>query len=148
MANQLEGNMGFIQNKVGFTAGSFDLFHAGHVAMLAECKKHCDYLIVAIQTNPQIDRKNKNKPVQNLIERQIAVQGCRYVDRTIVYETEADLEFLLQLLSIDIRFIGQDWSGEDFTGKDWCEDNGVELYYTYRGHGLSTSELRHRIKKS
>jgi glycerol-3-phosphate cytidylyltransferase len=132
-------------NIKGFTCGSFDLFHAGHVAMLAECKMHCDYLIVGIQTDPTIDRKNKNKPIQSLIERQIQVQGCRYVDKTIVYETEKDLELLLSLLDINIRFLGADWEYEGITGQDICENRKIQLYYNSRNHGLSTSELRKRL---
>ena len=75
----------------GITFGAFDLFHAGHVSMLSEAKQNCDYLIVAIQSDPSLEREGKNKPVQSLLERQIQVNACRYVDETIVYETEEDL---------------------------------------------------------
>ena len=132
-------------NIKGFTCGSFDLFHAGHVAMLAECKKHCDYLIVGIQTNPHIDRKEKNKPVQSIIERQVQVKACKYVDETIVYETEKDLLLLLSLLDINIRFIGQDWKSGNITGGDICERRKIHIHYNTRYHNLSTSELRKRI---
>jgi len=132
--------------KIGFTCGSFDLFHAGHVAMVAECKMHCDYLIVGIQTDPTIDRKNKNKPIQSIIERQVQVQACRYVDKTIVYDTEKDLIFLLSLLDVNIRFLGVDWEYEDYTGKDICEQRGIQIYFNSRYHHLSTTDLRKRLK--
>lgn len=132
--------------KIGFTCGAFDLFHAGHVLMLQDCKKRCDYLIVGIQTNPNIDRLNKSVPVQSIVERQIQVKGCRYVDETIVYETEKDLEEILKALPIDIRIVGIDHKNGFMTGKDICEDRGIEIYYNKRDHDYSTTRLRERIK--
>ncbi len=132
---------------VGFSCGSFDLFHGGHVSMLRECKKVCDELIVGIQTDPTIDRSKKNKPIQSIVERQISVGACRYVDKITVYETEKDLEDLLSILDIDIRIVGADWKGKSFTGKEICAKRGIEIHYNTRDHRFSTSELRERIKK-
>jgi len=128
--------------KVGFTCGAFDLLHAGHITMLEECKQNCDYLIVGLQTDPSIDRKDKNKPVQSLLERQIQLKGCKYVDDVYVYTTEEDLYNMLSTLKIDIRFIGMDWFGKNFTGRDI---EGIEIYYNQRKHKLSSSSLRTRI---
>jgi len=143
MARELQGTM-----LIGFTCGTFDLFHVGHVLMLEECKKQCDYLIVGVKTNPQSDLKGKNKPVQSIVERQLQVMGCRYVDKVLVYETEMDLNVLLCTLSIDIRFIGEDWKDKPITGKDICDKRGIEIVYTKRDHNFSTSNLRERIKCS
>lgn len=129
---------------VGFTCGAFDLFHAGHVLMLQDAKSHCDYLIVGIQTDPTIDRKTKNKPIQSIIERQVQVRGCRYVDDVIIYETEKDLEDLLKMLNIDVRVIGSDYKDREFTGKDYCIDNDIHIVYNKRDHSFSTTDLRQR----
>lgn len=133
----------------GFTCGAFDLFHAGHVVMLQEAKSVCDYLIVGIQTNPAIDRPEKNKPVQSIVERQIQVGACRYVDETIVYETEKDLLDLLTILKIDIRIVGPDHANKPNPSPrdEICHRRGIEIYYNRRDHGFSTTELRERIKK-
>jgi glycerol-3-phosphate cytidylyltransferase len=132
----------------GFTCGTFDLFHAGHILMLDECKKQCDHLIVGIQTNPHLDRKDKNKPIQSIVERQIEVSACKYVDDIIVYETEEDLNVLLCTLPINVRFIGKDWEGKQITGGDICKRRGIEIVYNKRDHPFSTTELKERIKCS
>lgn len=125
----------------GFTASAFDLLHSGHVAMLEEAKTQCDYLIVGLHTNPQIDRPNKNKPVQSTMDRFIQLKGCRYVDEIIPYDTEADLINLLQMLRPDVRIIGEDYKDKDFTGKDL----GIPIYYNKRKHLYSTTALREKI---
>lgn len=131
---------------VGFTCSSFDLFHAGHVSMLNYAKRHCDYLVVGLQVDPTIDRNEKNKPVQSLLERFVQVSACKYVDEVIPYETEADLELLLMTLLPDKRFIGEEYINKKITGSEICESQGTEIIYTHRRHNLSTSELRNRIK--
>ena len=132
--------------KVGFNCSTFDLFHAGHVTMLKEERRHCDYLIIALQTDPTIDRPDtKNPPVQSLYERYVQLQACRYVDEILVYETEADLVNILKTQHIDIRFLGDEYKTKDFTGKQYCLDNGVELFYHQRFHPYSSSQLRKRI---
>jgi glycerol-3-phosphate cytidylyltransferase len=132
--------------KVGFTASAFDLLHAGHILMLQEAKSVCDYLIVALQTNPNLDRPNKRKPMQSIIERQIQLKAVSYVDEIIVYETEKDLIDLIKALPIDIRIIGEDYKGKDFTGKDYCLSNNIKIYYNQRSHNFSSTELIERIK--
>lgn len=131
---------------VGFTAGTFDLLHVGHLAMLEEAKAMCDYLIVGLQIDPTIDRPKKNKPTQSLIERQLQLRACKFVDEVIVYETEADLINLLAVLNIDVRIIGADWQGKRITGRKICQDKGIQIYYNYREHDFSSSELKERIK--
>ena len=127
--------------KVGFTCGTFDLFHAGHVSMLREAKAQCDHLIVGIQSDPSIDRPQKNKPVQSLVERQIQVSACRYVDETIVYTTEEDLKGILKTLPIDIRILGSEYKTANYTGRDLP----IEVYYNRRAHEFSSSSLRERV---
>ena len=131
--------------KIGITASTFDLFHMGHILMLKEAREKCDYLIVALQTDPTVDRKEKNKPIQSIVERQIQVKGCRYVDEVIVYTTEKDLIDILESLSINIRILGEEYMNKDFTGKSVCEKLGIELYFNKRKHGFSSSGLRKRI---
>jgi glycerol-3-phosphate cytidylyltransferase len=132
--------------KVGITFSSWDLFHAGHVAMLAEAKNHCDYLIAGIQTDPTIDRPDtKNKPVQSIIERQIQLAASRYVDDVVVYQTEKDIEDLLLILPLDVRILGVEYQNKSFTGKDICIKRGIQLVYNNRDHSFSSSSLRKRV---
>lgn len=131
---------------IGFNCSTFDLFHAGHVTMLKEEKNYCDHLIVALQFDPTIDRPlTKNKPVQSFYERYVQVSACRYVDEVLVYATEDDLLNMLKTQHIDIRFLGDEYKTKDFTGKQWCLDNGVKLHYHRRDHPYSSSTLRQRV---
>ena len=132
--------------KIGFNCCSCDLFHAGHVTMMKMEMQLCDYLIVALQVDPTIDRPGvKNKPVQSVYERYVQLQGCKYVDEILVYETEADLLNLLQTQNIDVRFLSEEYKDRDFTGKQYCIDNGIELYFHLRRHQYSSTELRNRV---
>ena len=132
--------------KIGITFSTFDLLHAGHIAMLAESKNHCDYLICGIQTDPTIDRPDsKNPPVQSIVERQIQLSAVRYVDETVVYQTEKDLEDILLTLPIDVRILGIEYAEKDFTGKDICFGRGIELVFNQRDHSFSSSNLRKRV---
>ena len=132
--------------KIGITFSTFDLLHAGHIAMLAESKNHCDYLICGIQTDPTIDRPDsKNPPVQSIVERQIQLSAVRYVDETVVYQTEKDLEDILLTLPIDVRILGIEYAEKDFTGKNICFDRGIELIFNKRDHSFSSSNLRKRV---
>lgn len=135
--------------KIGIVFSSFDLLHAGHIAMLAEAKNHCDYLICGLQTNPTIDRPDtKNKPVQSIVERQIQLQAVRYVDEIVVYETEKDLEDILLTLPIDVRILGVEYKNQEFTGKEICENRNIKLIFNSRDHSFSSSSLRKRIKEA
>ena len=132
--------------KIGFNCSSCDLFHAGHVTMMKMEKQLCDYLIVALQVDPTIDRPGvKNKPTQSVYERYVQLQGCRYVDEILVYETEADLLNLIQTQTLHIRFLSEEYKDRDFTGKQYCIDNGIELYFHMRRHQYSSTELRNRV---
>jgi glycerol-3-phosphate cytidylyltransferase len=134
---------------VGIVFSSFDLFHAGHVAMLAEAKNHCDYLIAALQTDPTIDRPDtKNPPIQSIVERQIQVSTNRNVDEVVVYQTEKDLADLLLILPIDVRILGVEYQGTEFSGKDVCEKRGIEIVYNGRDHSFSSSSLRKRVAEA
>jgi glycerol-3-phosphate cytidylyltransferase len=129
--------------EIGFTAGAFDLLHAGHVLMLEEAAEACDYLVVGLHTDPTIDRPDaKNKPIQSVYERYVQLKALSVVDEIIPYDTEEDLLTLLGTAKIDIRIIGEDYVDKDFTGKELP----IPVYYNRRKHSLSTSELRKRIK--
>lgn len=129
----------------GFVCSTWDLLHAGHISMLKEIKQKCDYLIVGLQVDPTVDRPSKNKPIQSIVERYIQLEAVKYVDEIVPYYTEKDLQDLLTVLPIDIRFVGEEYQDKDFTGKQYCLDNNIELYYNSRRHGWSSSELRKRI---
>ena len=134
---------------VGFTCSTFDLLHAGHILMLAECKQVCDYLIVGVQSDPTIDRPGtKNKPVQSIVERYVQLSAVKFVDEIIVYNTEKDLEDMLMFLPINVRIIGEEYKDKDFTGKQICEDRGIKIWYNSRSHRFSSSELRQRTYQS
>lgn len=133
---------------VGITASSFDLFHAGHVKMLEEAKQSCDWLIVALQTDPTLDRPEKNKPVQSIVERYIQLEGCKWVDQIVPYATEKDLEDILSSFNIHVRILGEEYRHKPFTGRQICEQRGIKLIFNKRDHGFSSSELRQRIGKA
>jgi glycerol-3-phosphate cytidylyltransferase len=133
---------------IGISFSSFDLFHSGHVAMLKEASENCEYLIVGLQTDPTIDRPEKNKPIQSVFERYVQLKGCKYIDEIIPYETEQDLLDILLTYTIDRRFIGEEYKQLDFSGKQICVDKGIELYYNKRQHSFSTSNLRKRISEA
>lgn len=132
--------------KVGITFSAFDLLHAGHIKMLEECKGNCDYLIVGLQTDPTIDRPEKNKPVQSIVERYIQLKACVHVDEIVPYATEIELIEILQSFKLSIRFIGEDYLNKDFTGKQFCIDNNIELFFNSRKHKFSSSSLRLKLK--
>ena len=135
--------------KVGITFSTFDLFHAGHVAMLSEAKNHCDYLIAALQTDPTIDRPDsKNPPIQSIVERQIQLSTNRNVDEVVIYQTEKDLEDLLLILPIDVRILGVEYADKDFTGREICMKRGIEIIYNGRDHSFSSSSLRKRVAEA
>jgi glycerol-3-phosphate cytidylyltransferase len=127
--------------KIGFTCSTFDLFHAGHIMMLKEAKKQCDYLIVGLQTDPTIDRSWKNKPIQSVFERFVQLQACRYVDEIIPYATEKELLDILLSYPIDVRIVGEEYRDKKFTGFDLP----MNIYFNSRQHSFSTTELRQRV---
>jgi glycerol-3-phosphate cytidylyltransferase len=135
--------------KIGITFSTFDLLHAGHIAMLSEAKNHCDYLIAGLQTDPTIDRPNtKNHPVQSIVERQIQLSACRFVDEVVVYQTEQDLIDLLLILPVDVRILGVEYAEKDFTGREECIDRGIEIVFNGRDHSFSSSSLRKRVAEA
>jgi len=132
--------------KIGITFSTFDMLHAGHIAMLAEAKNHCDYLIAGLQTDPTIDRPDtKNKPVQSIVERQIQLAACRYVDEVVVYQTEQDLIDLLLILPIDVRVLGVEYENKGFTGEHEGGIRGIRHIFNARDHSFSSSSLRKRV---
>lgn len=132
--------------KVGITFSTFDLLHAGHVKMLEEAKSKCDYLIAGLQLDPSIDRPEKNKPTQTIIERYVQLRGCKYIDEIIPYITEQDLLDVLSSFKIDIRIIGEEYKNKEFTGKEYCSKKGIKIYYNKREHRFSSSSLRKQVQ--
>lgn len=130
------------RKKIGFVASAFDMFHAGHILMLEEAKRQCDYLIVGLQTDPTIDRPFKNKPVQSVFERYTQVKACRFVDEIVVYATEVELRDILLSYPIDVRILGEEYRDKEFTGHDIT---GMEYYFNRRRHSFSSSSLRERV---
>jgi glycerol-3-phosphate cytidylyltransferase len=132
--------------KTGITFSTFDLLHAGHVLMLKEAKSLCDYLICGLHVDPQVERPNKNKPIQSIVERYIQLSSVKYVDEVIPYNLEKDLHDIFLGYPIDIRIIGADYRDVDFSGKQICIDKEIEIYYNERSHNFSSTELRKRIQ--
>ena len=130
---------------VGFTCSTFDLLHAGHVIMLREAKEQCDYLICGLQVDPSVDRKDKNAPIQTIVERYTQLKAVGYVDEIIPYSTEEDLKDILSMYSIDVRILGDEYREKDFTGKDICKRRDIGLHFNKRDHRFSSSELRKRV---
>jgi glycerol-3-phosphate cytidylyltransferase len=130
---------------IGITCSTFDLLHTGHIIMLEECKKYCDYLICAIQNDPTIDRPEKNKPIQSIVERYIQLDAVKYVDKIIPYNTEKELIEIFSSLDLDVRIIGDDYKGNNFTAKDICQKRDIKIIYNKRDHDYSTSNLRNKI---
>lgn len=130
--------------KIGFTCGAFDLLHAGHVVMLEEAKDNCDYLIVGLQSDPTLDRSDKNKPVQSIYERYIQLYGIKFVDEVIPYDRESSLMDILTTKPIDVRFVGEEYEEKDFTGSHLP----IEIYYTSRQHTFSSTDLRERVRNA
>lgn len=131
--------------KIGITFSAFDLLHAGHIKMLEEAKRECDYLIVGLQTDPTLDRPEKNRPTQTVVERYIQLKGCRFVDEIVPYATEQDLEDILRSFKIDVRILGDEYKDKNFTGRSYCEEKGIELHYNKRDHRFSSSSLRKEV---
>ena len=134
--------------KIGITCSTFDFLHAGHIVMLEEAKRHCDYLIAALQVDPTIDREEKNYPVQSIVERQIQLAGVKFVDEIVMYNTEKDLEDLFLTLPLDVRIIGEEYKSREFTAKAICAQRQIEIIYNKRDHSFSTTDLRSRTVRS
>ena len=132
--------------KIGITFSTFDLLHAGHVNMLEEAKTQCDYWIVGLQLDPSLDRAEKNAPSQSITERYIQLKGCKFVDEIVPYVSEQDLEDILRAFKLDVRIIGDEYKDKAFTGRDYCEAKGIELYCNTRDHRFSSSGLRKQVK--
>lgn len=133
---------------VGFTCGAMDLCHAGHILMLKEAKEKCDYLVVGLQNDPSMDRSYKKKPIMSLKERKTILKAIKYVDEIHVYQTEADLLNLIRKVKPDVRIMGADWKGKNWTGQELTKELGQKIYFNSRDHKYSTTELRERIYKA
>ncbi len=131
--------------KKGITFSAFDLLHAGHIKMLEEARSQCDYLICGLQTDPTIDRPEKNKPIQSVFERYVQLKSCIYVNKIIPYTTEQDLLDILRSYTVHVRILGDEYQDRDFTGRSFCEEAGIELYFNRRSHRFSSSSLRQTI---
>lgn len=131
---------------VGFTCGTFDLCHPGHLVMFEQCKKHCDYLIVGLHSDPSLERSNKNKPIQTIFERYTQLKSCKFIDEIIPYDTELDLCNMIYILDINKRFLSEEYINTDNTAQDICKYKNIELIFLERKHSYSSSDLRNRLK--
>lgn len=131
--------------RVGITFSAFDLLHAGHITMLEDAKRQCDYLICGLQTDPTLDRPEKNRPVQSVVERYIQLKGCKFVDEIVPYATEQDLEDVLRSFKLDVRIVGDEYEQKEFTDRKFCEDKGIDLCFNKREHRFSSSGLRREV---
>tara|TARA_B110001454_G_scaffold133045_1_gene123866 strand:- start:117 stop:530 length:414 start_codon:yes stop_codon:yes gene_type:complete len=131
--------------KIGFTCSTFDLLHSGHVEMLREAKSTCDHLIVGLQVDPSIDRQDKNKPIQSLVERHAQLYAVKYVNEIVPYVTEQDLQDILTMYPINIRILGEEYRTKDFTGKEICKSRDIQIHFNKRDHRFSTTDLRKRV---
>ena len=131
--------------KIGITFSAFDLLHAGHIKMLEDAKQQCDYLIVGLQTDPTLDRPEKNRPTQTVVERYIQLKGCKFVDEIVPYATEQDLEDILRSFNINVRILGIEYQDQNFTGRKYCEEKGIQIYYNKRDHRFSSSSLKRAV---
>jgi glycerol-3-phosphate cytidylyltransferase len=137
-----------MKKRIGFTCSTFDLLHSGHVAMLREAKTACDYLICALQNDPSVDRPEKNKPIQNIVERQAQLAAIKYVDEILVYNTEEELLDILAMYHIDVKIMGEEYRDKDFTGRELCKQRDIDFYFNKRDHRFSTSNLRKRVEEN
>jgi glycerol-3-phosphate cytidylyltransferase len=133
---------------IGLTLSTFDLLHAGHVAMLREAKTICDYLICGLQVDPSLDRDDKNAPVQTLVERYVQLAGVKYVDEIVCYQGENDVIDILEMFDINVKIMGEEYKNKDFTGKEVCRRKGIRLYFNKREHRFSSSDLRRRVAEN
>ena len=133
---------------VGFTCGTFDLLHAGHVLMLQEASEVCDFLIVGLHIDPSHEREWKNKPVQSIHERFIQLEAIKYVDYVLPYHTEQDMHELLQILRVNVRIVGEEYRNKPLSGQHLHEELNIRLHSNSRGHRFSSTELRDRVKRA
>ena len=134
-----------MDRRIGFTCGAFDLLHAGHIVMFKEAKSECDHLIVGLQTDPSIDRQDKNQPIQSVFERYVQLSAVKYVDEIIPYATEKDLEDILSMYNIQVRVLGEEYRDKEFTGREICKKREIDLYFNTRDHRFSSTDLRERV---
>ena len=128
-------------NRIGYTCSTFDLLHAGHIAMLAEAKSKCDFLIVGLLSDPTHDRPEKQKPIQSMFERWVQLDAISYVDMIIPFSTEQDIVDMVLTLKPDIRVVGEEYKDIEHTGKGLCP-----IFYNSRKHSFTSTELKERIK--
>ena len=132
--------------KIGLVAGNFDIIHPGYVEMFEDAKKNaCNYLVVALQSDPTVDRQEKTKPVQTVEEREYILKSIKYINEVIHYTTEKEFLDILTNFDYDVRILGSDYQSRDknFTGSSLNKD----IYFHNRSHSYSASDLKKRIAK-
>ena len=107
--------------------------------------KDAELTPAAIDQNVLVGGSTRIPSVQTLVERHSQLNACRYVDEIIPYQTEKDLEDILEMYHIDVRILGEEYREKDFTGRDICKNRGIQLHFNKRDHRFSSSDLRRRI---
>ena len=126
---------------VGVIAGNFDVIHPGYIKMFKECKSYCKQFIVLLHTDPSIERPHKLKPILTKEERTEILTSIKYIDGIAYYTYEKELVDLIERLSPDIRFLGDDYRGKTYTGFEL----DVPVHYLNRDHGWSTTKFKKLI---
>jgi len=130
--------------KTGVIAGNFDVIHPGYIYLFNECKDYCTELIILLHEDPSIERPEKLKPILSLEERKMILSSLIQVDRIETYKLESDLYELLSNLTIDIRFLGDDYKNKSFTG----DDLNIPIHFLDRSHGWSTTKFKNKIAEN
>jgi len=132
-----------VKYKLGFTAGNFDLLHPGYIYTFEEAKRHCEKFIIFLHRDPSLHRKSKYKPVIPPWDRYKALMSIKYIDDVYMYNDEDELLKLIKFFKPDVRILGEDYIGRSFTGDDLV----IDIIYTSRSHGWSTTKLKDLITK-
>ena len=129
--------------KLGYTQGVYDMFHIGHLNLLNNAKKLCEFLIVGINTDELVENYKNKKPIIEENERKTIVENIKAVDQCILVST-LDKTEIHKKIPFDAIFIGDDWKGNERwrnTEKELAL-RGAEVYYIPHTKGISSTQLR------
>lgn len=133
-----------------YTGGTFDLVHSGHVNFLRRCAE-IGYVTVALNTDEFIESYKGSRPIMSYAEREAMLLGLRYVERVIPNVGGADSRIAIELVKPDILIIGSDWARKDYYtqmgfDQNWLDERDIALCYIPYTKGISTTDLKRRLK--